>query len=80
MTLLIMNTALANKLNELVNKHQDILLRQFHNRIKTINESITYKQACDIYTIANSLRNSNVSVKGRVFERCVEQILIHYGF
>ena len=75
-----MNTAFVNKLSELIDKQQHMLLTRFHNTISTINNTITFEQACNIYNIANSLRNSNVSVKGRLFEKCVEQILIYYKF
>lgn len=70
-----MNNLLANKLQELINKQQTCILNKFYNKIKQINETITYEQACDIYNMSMSLRNSNVSNKCKIFEKCIECIL-----
>lgn len=72
-----MNAKIKDELDKLINEQEENKYLTFFEKIKEINNKITYKESINIYNIANSIRNSKVSIKGKIFENIIENILIN---
>lgn len=70
-----MNAKIIESLTARIQEIEDEKYNIFYNSIQNINSKITFEESKTIFNIANSVRNSNVSRKGKMFENIIEQIL-----
>ena len=70
-----MNTLIIKRLNKEIKDLEHEKYKKFYEFIKVINKNITYEESKLVYDTANSIRNSNVSRKGKIFESIIREVL-----